>query len=208
MNPIPKISLEQWVVFRTVVEEGTYAKAAEQLNRSQSSVSYALARMEEQLPSPELTLVGRKAQLTELGNVLYQQSGYLLEQALSLQTLAEYAAQGWEPEVIIAIDALQPITQLFSALQHFSEKHRGARVRVLETTLSATDEAILERQAALAITPNVPTGFVSTPLWAVRLVTVVAGSHPLASQKDEITETDCLLGSTKRWMSSGFHRRA
>jgi DNA-binding transcriptional LysR family regulator len=43
MSHVPQTELEQWAVLRTVVEAGTFAKAAEQLNRSQSSVSYASA---------------------------------------------------------------------------------------------------------------------------------------------------------------------
>ena len=36
----PRVSLEQWSVFRAVVDEGSFAKAAERLNKSQSSISY------------------------------------------------------------------------------------------------------------------------------------------------------------------------
>ena len=58
---IPKISLEQWAAFKAVVDEGSFAKAAEALNKSQSAVSYAIAKLEEQLPTPVLTQQGRRA---------------------------------------------------------------------------------------------------------------------------------------------------
>jgi len=50
--PIPQTTLEQWSVLRTVVESGSFARAAEQLNRSQSSVSYAMSRLQERLGVP------------------------------------------------------------------------------------------------------------------------------------------------------------
>ena len=60
----PRISLEQWAAFKAVVDEGSFARAAEALNKSQSSVSYAIAKLNEQLPSPVLELYGRIAVLT------------------------------------------------------------------------------------------------------------------------------------------------
>ena len=42
-----KTSLEQWETLHAVVEEGSFALAAERLNKSQSSVSYTLAKLQE-----------------------------------------------------------------------------------------------------------------------------------------------------------------
>ncbi|VEB42274.1 chromosome replication initiation inhibitor protein [Chromobacterium violaceum] len=47
-----KTTLEQWQVLRAIVEEGGFAQAAEKLHRSQSAVSYAVARLQEQLAWP------------------------------------------------------------------------------------------------------------------------------------------------------------
>ena len=56
----PRISLEQWAAFKAVVDEGSFAKAAEVLNKSQSSVSYTISKMEELLPTPVLEQQGRR----------------------------------------------------------------------------------------------------------------------------------------------------
>lgn len=61
---VPRISLEQWAAFKAVVDEGSYAKAAEMLNKSQSAISYAISRLNDLLPSPALVLEGRKAVLS------------------------------------------------------------------------------------------------------------------------------------------------
>ena len=52
---------------RAVVEEGNFAKAAERLNKNQSSVSYSLGLLNQQLPVAALQLSGRKAELTATG---------------------------------------------------------------------------------------------------------------------------------------------
>ena len=44
-----KTTLEQWALLEKVIELGSFAKAAEETNRSQSSVSYNLALLQERL---------------------------------------------------------------------------------------------------------------------------------------------------------------
>ncbi len=44
-----KTTLEQWALLDKVVEEGSFARAAESTHRSQSSVSYNLALLQERL---------------------------------------------------------------------------------------------------------------------------------------------------------------
>jgi len=58
--PIPQTTLEQWSILLTVIEADSYAKAAEQLNRSQSSVSYAIFRLQERLGSGYCKTTGAK----------------------------------------------------------------------------------------------------------------------------------------------------
>ncbi|MFT4819624.1 MAG: DNA-binding transcriptional LysR family regulator, partial [Candidatus Azotimanducaceae bacterium] len=185
----PKVTLEQWSTFKAVVDAGSFAAAAELLNKSQSSVSYILARMQSRLPAPALRLNGRKAELTNLGKVLYRQANVLLAQAIAIDKAAEYVASGWEQEVVIAADALVPMNTLFCSLQAFSLTHQSTRVRILETTLSGTDEAIFARVANIVLSPHIPTGFLGRPLWQVRMIPVVAASHTLATTTGEISET-------------------
>ena len=220
----PKITLEQWATFKAVVDEGSFAKAAEALNKSQSGVSYTLTRMEERLPAPALIVHGRKAELTELGKLLYRQANQLLEQAIAIDKTAEYIASGWEQEVVIAADALVPTHKLFYALQQFSLINKSTRVRILETTLSGTDEALFSRNINIALSPTIPAGFLGTPVWRIRMIPIVAATHPLAQQRDLITEQELAqhrqivirdsgtkreqsvgwLGSEQRWTVSHF----
>jgi DNA-binding transcriptional LysR family regulator len=58
---IPRSTLEQWQVLQAIVECGGYAQAAEALHRSQSSVSYMVAKLQEQLGVELLEIDGRRA---------------------------------------------------------------------------------------------------------------------------------------------------
>ena len=61
---LPRTTLEQWAVLAAVIDRGGFAQAAAALHRSQSAVSYAVARLQELLDTPLLSLKGRKAVLT------------------------------------------------------------------------------------------------------------------------------------------------
>src|SRR3546814_7297595 len=63
----PKISLEQWRALTAVVEVGGYAQAAEALNKTQSTITYAVQKIESLLGLKIFEIQGRKAQLTREG---------------------------------------------------------------------------------------------------------------------------------------------
>ena len=65
--------------FMRGVELGSFARAAEQLNRSTSAVSAHLKRLEEQAGRPLLRKAGRRLVLTEAGEVLLGYARRLLE---------------------------------------------------------------------------------------------------------------------------------
>ncbi len=182
-----KVNLEQWAAFVAVVEEGSFAKAAERLNKSQSSVSYTLEQLRQRLPAPVLHLQGRKAEVTELGKVLYRQALTLLKRAEDIEDSAAYLARGWEAEVSVAVDALYHLEPLYCALQSFSDRSPHTRVRILETTLSGTEEALLTRKAHIVLVGRIPVGFVGFHLGDAHMLPVVSPTHPLA-QTESISE--------------------
>ncbi len=57
----PRTNLDQWHCFMAVVDEGSYSKAAEKLHKSQSAVTYAIQKLEEQLAVALFEIKGRKA---------------------------------------------------------------------------------------------------------------------------------------------------
>ena len=63
-------TLDQWEVLEAVVQLGSFAAAAQTMNRSQSTISYAISCLQEQFKVPLLEMKGRKAQLTEAGKAL------------------------------------------------------------------------------------------------------------------------------------------
>lgn len=122
----PRVTLDQWRTLQAVVDHGGFAQAAEALHRSQSSVSYTVARMQEQLGVPLLRIDGRKAVLTEAGNVLLRRSRHLVKQASQLEDLAHHMEQGWEAEVRLVVDAAYPSAVWYARWLHSCHKAAAA----------------------------------------------------------------------------------
>ena len=186
----PRISLDQWLTFKTVVDKGSYAMAAEALNKSQSSVSYGISQLNEHLPQAVLRLEGRKAVLTEAGHVLYRHAEQIINQASNAETVAKSMAMGFESEVTIALDVLVDIQLAICAFEEFSSDNPNTRLRVLETSLSGTSEALLEKQADLVIGSVLPVGFGGTPLMQIKMLPVASSNHPLIQRGEVIDELE------------------
>ncbi|WAH57544.1 LysR family transcriptional regulator [Pseudomonas silvicola] len=175
----PRVTLDQWRTLQAVVDHGGFAQAAEALHRSQSSVSYTVARMQDQLGVPLLRIDGRKAVLTEAGGVLLRRSRQLVKNASQLEDLAHHMEQGWEAEVRLVVDAAYPSARLVSALTAFMPQSRGCRVRLREEVLSGVDEVLTEGVADLAISGYAIAGYLGTEMSSVEFVAVAHPDHAL-----------------------------
>ncbi|MBC9251531.1 LysR family transcriptional regulator [Pseudomonas alcaligenes] len=175
----PRVTLDQWRTLQAVVDHGGFAQAADALHRSQSSVSYTVARMQEQLGVPLLRIDGRKAVLTEAGEVLLRRSRHLVKQASQLEELAHHMEQGWEAEVRLVVDAAYPTANLVRTLSAFMPQSRGCRVRLREEVLSGVEEVLREGSADLAISSLDLTGYLGMQLSEVDFIAVAHPEHPL-----------------------------
>lgn len=183
----PRVTLEQWRVLQAVVDKGGFAQAAESLHKSQSSVSYTVAKLQEQLGYPLLILEGRKARLTERGEVLLRRSRHLLQEAIELEELAHTLGQGWEPELELVVDQAFPTPVLLRALQAFEPQSQGTQVQLKEVVLSGGEEALKHGNPDLVLSSLVPTGYLADPIVKVELVAVAASNHVLHQEQKPIT---------------------
>lgn len=186
----PKVSLDQWRAFHAVVEYGGYAQAAEHLNRSQSSVSYAVNRLQEQLGIKLLEIVGRKAVLNDAGQILLQRSQQLVNDASAIEQQARYLQQGWEAEIRLAVEAAFPTERVMSTLKLFEPIAKNTRIRLEEFVLSGAEELLSSGRVDLLITPIVPKGYLGEELLQVHFFAVAHPEHALHQLNRDITIQD------------------
>ena len=127
-----KATLDQWRMFKAVVEYGGYARAAEAIHKSQSTISYAVHKLQEMLGVQLLEVEGRKAILTEHGRIMLARANQLLEQADNMGQIAASLSSGVEAKIRLALEMIYPYDQLFAILQAFSAKYPNTRIELEE----------------------------------------------------------------------------
>jgi len=172
---IPRVSLDQWRAFIAVVEAGGYAQAADRVHKTQSSVSYAVQKIEQLLDVKLFDKQGRKAVITPAGEMLYRRCKNLVERADALERGAAELGEGWDPELRLAVDIVYPTWVLLKSLEKFGAERPETRIQLFETVLGGTDEALYERAADLVVSTSIPQGFSGDPLMRIRFI---AAAHP------------------------------
>lgn len=175
----PRITLDQWRALVGVVDTGSYAKAADTLHKSQSSVTYSVQQIESQLGVEAFRIEGRKAVLTPTGDLLYRRARFLLDEAAALEQSATRLSAGWEAEVRLAAEVLLPPWLLLKCLAKLSEESPHTRVEVTESVLGHRTEALSQRLVDLAVFSSLPAGFVGEPLMRMRFRLYAHPDHPL-----------------------------
>ena len=186
----PRITLEQWQALVAVVDAGSYAKASEMLHKSQSTVTYAVQKLESLLGVKAFALRGRKAVLTPTGDLLQRRARILLDEARGLERASRRVSAGWEAEITVAADILFPYWLLLQCFDRFGAESPHTRIELIESVLAGTTQAIVERRADLAIASSVPPGHLADPLVRLRAIPVASPRHPLHKIGRPLTERD------------------
>lgn len=185
-----KATLDQWRMFKAVVEHGGYAQAAEAIHKSQSTISYGVHKLQEMLGVKLLEVEGRKAELTDHGKVLLLRANQLLEQADSLGKLAQSLNNGVEAKIRLAIEMIYPYEVLFQVLEQFSQQYPNTRIELEESVLNGGVELFEEDRVDLLISTFIPSGMPAKHIFRTGFVPVTAPDHPLQQLQRPLTLED------------------
>jgi DNA-binding transcriptional LysR family regulator len=189
---IDSLTLDQIQLFLTVVDEGSFSKAAKKLNRAQSVVTYGIQKLEAQIG---LSLFDRSAYrpvLTEAGRTLLTRARRIAEETNAFRDTAHSLASGLEAELPIVLDSLFPMRAVVEALRAFTAKFPTVPPRVYVQPLGAAVELLLDGTCVIGLLPLIFSDVARLrrfPLLTVDLIPVVAPEHPLAKFDGPI-ETD------------------
>lgn len=185
-----KATLDQWRMFKAVVDHGGYAQAAEAIYKSQSTISYAVHKLQEMLGVQLLEIDGRKAVLTEHGKILLQRATHILDQVDGLGEYAKLLSQGVEAKIRLAIEMIYPYERLFQVLEDFSQQYPNTRIELEEYVLNGGVEMLEEGSIDLLISAIIPAGYAGKHIYNTRFVPVCARNHPLMALNHVITYED------------------
>ena len=179
-------TLDAWEILQTVVQLGGFAPAAEKLNRSQSTISYAIGRLQEQLGVRLFEIHGRKAQLTEAGRALLADAEPHLSGFHQLEQRARLMAQGGAAEIRLSVDSLFPEDRLFSALAVFSRRFPQVKPRLRQGAFLSADAEFSLHNAQLCVTGLISREIYIKPILVIRMIAV---APPRSSPQRDSAQT-------------------
>ncbi|HCF8066364.1 TPA: LysR family transcriptional regulator [Klebsiella michiganensis] len=177
-----KTTLEQWALLEKVVELGSFAKAADETHRSQSSVSYNLALLQERLGVTLLTPSGRRAVLTPAGELLLGQVKPLLQAFSYVETHAATLRDGARTRLDLVVDSIFPRQRLFAILRQFQQRYPQTQVRLTEVLENVEEEHPARTEAdVMVLTRRQDITGRGEWLMNIDFVAVAHRDHPLSA---------------------------
>lgn len=187
---LPRTTLEQWAVLATVFDRGGFAQAAVALNRSQSAVSYAVARLQESLGVALMSSQGRKAALTPHGETLLRRARPLLQELSTLEDLAHSLQRGWESQLKLVVDLAFPRERLLRIVAELGVACPHTQLQLADAVLSGAEEAITRQSADIVVTSRVPPEYLGDFLLDVPFVAVAHPDHALMQLQRPLLASD------------------
>ena len=171
---------------------GGFAPAAEKLNRSQSTISYAIGRLQEQLGVRLFEIQGRKAHLTELGRVLLADAEPHLAGFHQLEQRARLLASGGASEVRLSVDSIFPDDRLFAALASFASSFPHVKPKLRQGTFLSADSEFSLHNAQLCVTGLISRELFLKPILVIGMIAVARRDHPLLSIRRRPSRSDLM----------------
>ncbi|QDZ91333.1 LysR family transcriptional regulator [Shewanella decolorationis] len=180
-----RIDIDAFNVLQVLVEEGSFAKAAERLHKAQSAVSYQVKKLEEHLGVLLFSRDQYRAELTSEGRVILAEGQRLLQHLANIEHLASRFSEGWEPKLELVIDGALPMEPIMTALKRMAEHQIPTKIQLNMEFLGGVQHRFERDNADLMLVKDYRTGpyYHPQPLPAITSVLVTSASHPLALLK-------------------------
>ncbi len=187
-----KITLEALQVLDAIDQRGSFAGAAEALDRVPSAITYTVRKLEDELDVLLFERGGRVAKLTPAGRELLESGRRLLLAIDDTEKRVKRVASGWETELRIALDTIIPVTALHPLIDEFYRAGHATQLRFSSEVLAGSWEAMKYGRADLVIGAAgwlpITSEVRSHKLGELRMSFVVSPAHPLAKTKEPLTE--------------------
>ncbi|MBE0362429.1 hypothetical protein PULV_a3063 [Pseudoalteromonas ulvae UL12] len=188
------ITIEALQVLDAINQRGSFAAAAEELNRVPSAISYIVQKLEEQLSVTLFVRQGRRSVLTPAGKHLLNEGRKLLGAVNKLAEQTQTISHGWEPKIRVAFDTIIELDPLLANIKQFLDTHPNIEIDLSEHVMNGSWEALIEDKVDLLIGAPAPVpnhqGIRAIPIKHIEQVLAVPKDHPLTKLESTITEAD------------------
>ncbi|MDA8522693.1 LysR family transcriptional regulator [Acidovorax sp. NCPPB 4044] len=190
-----RLSLEAIELVDAIARHGSFAGASEQLHKVPSTISYAVAKLEEQLGIALFTRNGPRVALTPAGQEMLKEGRWLLAAARQLESRLRQVATGFETELRLVHDSLIPTSAFSEDIRAFEALQCGTRLRIGCEALTGTWEALRDGRADIVVAAGEgPSGggYKAVAVGSLEFVFCVAPTHPLARPGRPLARSELL----------------
>lgn len=173
------ITLEALHILDAIDRRGSFAAAANELNRAPSSLSYQIQKLEQDLDIMIFDRSGHKAAFTESGLLILERGRAILAATEKLVNDATLLANGWELDLTVAFDGIIPINNFFAMVEALGNVSK-TRVRLQEEILAGCWESLSTGRSDLLVCPKIetlPQDVKAETIGSMSMVWVAASSH-------------------------------
>ena len=190
MNLHSPITIEALKVLDVIDRRGSYAAAAEELDKVPSALSYVVQKLEEQLNVTLFQKQGRRSVLTPAGKHLLDEGRILLNSVERLAEQTQNVARGYESRIRVAIDTIMDIRPVYCAFKSFVDEHPDIEIDIQEEALNGAWEVLISDDVDLVIGAVGPVpqqkGIRTEEVAQLDLVYTCSPDHPLAKSTSPI----------------------
>jgi DNA-binding transcriptional LysR family regulator len=183
------LSLDQFAVFASVADEGSFAAAARRLNRAQSAITYAIQKLEDQTGVQLFDRSTYRPALTEAGKNLLPRIRRILADVEDYRLHARQMVMGVEDELRLAVHPYTPANFLSDVLRDFRVVFPSVRIVASLQPRNAAIELLQEGKNDLALLlafASLGETLKQLPCTVVELVAVASSEHPLAQMEGPV----------------------
>ncbi|KPQ27971.1 MAG: LysR family transcriptional regulator, regulator for metE and metH [Marinobacter excellens HL-55] len=171
-------------IFRAVERQGSLTAAAEQLHLTQSALSHAIRKLEQQLGTPVWLREGRQLRFTQAGEQLLNLANRLLPQFEHAEMLIGQVAKGQRGRLRVGMECHPCYQWLLKVVGPYLQQWPDVDVDVKQEFQFGGMGALFGHDIDLLVTPDPlhRPGVRFEPVFDYEQVLVVAAGHPLAGE--------------------------
>ena len=176
------MELTQLEFFTTVVEEGSFSKAAERVYRTQPAVSIAIRRLEEEIGTKLFDRSQKTPTLTEAGELVYDYAKRMLSLRNQARGALEELRSLKRGRVRIGANESTSLYLLPHLILDYRKQHPNVKVEIYRHTSEQLPREVLDRNVDFAVLAYEPESseLASFPILRDELVLIMHPGHRLS----------------------------
>lgn len=171
-------------ILKAIEEQGSLTAAANSLHLTQSALSHAIKKLEQQIGTKLWEKEGRTLKLTQAGAYLQREAGRILPQLERVDEVLSQFASGEKGTLRIGMECYPCYHWLQQVIYPFLRDWPDVDVDINQRFKFGGIAALFNQEIDILITPDPITrpGISHLPVFPYEQVLVVAKQHPLATQ--------------------------